>query len=81
MPPISKTNVFVLVAVIRGILIRSIQFFAAPSFWVDELFSVINIQNMSLLELITEQPITRLQVLGWNNGYVTFLNHYDFSKN
>ena len=49
-------KIFLFIAFLIGIVIRAIQFFAEPSMWKDELFSVVNIENMSLWELMTQQP-------------------------
>ncbi len=54
---LSRANIVVLgLAFLLGIILRIIQFAAAPSYWKDELFSIINIENMSLYELLTQQP-------------------------
>lgn len=56
-PDLSRANFFFLgLAFIVGASLRIIQYAAGPSYWKDELFSIINIENMSLNQLITEQP-------------------------
>ena len=48
-------KIFLAIAFLLGITIRTIQFFAEPSIWKDELFSVVNIEKMTFGELITQQ--------------------------
>ncbi|WP_258098603.1 ArnT family glycosyltransferase [Marinoscillum pacificum] len=49
-------KIFLAIAFLLGLTTRAFQFFAEPSMWKDELFSVVNIENMTFWELMTQQP-------------------------
>ncbi|UII20526.1 glycosyltransferase family 39 protein [Fulvivirga ligni] len=51
-----SVQIFLAIAFLIGIIIRAVQFFAEPSMWKDELFSVVNIEKMTFWELMTQQP-------------------------
>ena len=46
----------IMVVFVVGVLIRLLQYSGGISYWMDELFSVVNIERMSLGELLTQQP-------------------------
>ncbi len=46
----------VIILLLFGIFARLLQYFGDISFWMDELFSIVNIESMSMGELLTEQP-------------------------
>lgn len=50
------TKVFLGMVFLLGFIIRFIQYISEPTMWKDELFSVVNIESMSMYELITQQP-------------------------
>jgi len=50
------TRIFLILAFVIGILIRVVQYLGGTSYWMDELFNVINLENMSMSELLTTQP-------------------------
>ncbi|PPK87359.1 dolichyl-phosphate-mannose-protein mannosyltransferase [Neolewinella xylanilytica] len=46
----------IIIVFIVGVLIRLLQYAGDISYWMDELFSVVNIERMTLGELLTQQP-------------------------
>lgn len=50
------TRISLIVVFIIGILIRVVQYLGGISYWMDELFNVVNLKNMSMSELLTTQP-------------------------
>ena len=50
------TRISLIVVFIIGILIRVVQYLGGISYWMDELFNVVNLENMSMSELLTTQP-------------------------
>ena len=72
------TRISLIVVFIIGILIRVVQYLGGISYWMDELFNVVNLENMSMSELLTTQPEYNQVVapgyylqdgLGLNDGY------------
>lgn len=50
------TKISLIVIFTIGLLIRLVQYLGGISYWMDELFNVINLENMSMSELLTTQP-------------------------
>jgi hypothetical protein len=48
-------NFWIILVVLIGAVLRSIQFFGATSLWFDELTSALNIQSRSFSQLATQQ--------------------------
>lgn len=50
------TKIILVLVFVIGILTRLVQYLGGISYWMDELFNVVNIENMSMSELLTTQP-------------------------
>lgn len=52
---IRSINFWILIALLVGVALRSIQYFGATSLWLDEVASAMNIQTRSFAQLATEK--------------------------
>lgn len=50
-----KLHFWILIALLFGVLLRSIQYFGATSLWLDEVASAMNIQTRNFVQLATEK--------------------------